>query len=213
MLDQMLPRYAEIFDQHMKSIKSWRRPVMRAIHNLLNILIHAEDSFVEHASTRSFQALINHFLRLVDQRTILEKIRSNSNNMESLIIDAVVIILTTLVFDADALDYIRRRKPTELFRQLTFAPRQSIVLNAYMLMAYTIDEEGIKNSSGDFGQLIQNIADVLNKNIAIRDRLNRNDRQNLEAVDRNIMQLIETLKGKERRTRSHFDSLAADRLF
>ena len=197
-LDKMLPNYAKIFDQHVRTIKSWRRPIMRAIHNLLTILIYAEDQFAAHVNEPAFRSLINHFLTLIDERTMLAQIRADSNNVESLIIDATLVILTMLVLDGEALNYIQEKKSTELFRQLTFAPRQTIVLNAYMMMAYTIDEEGVKNSSGNFGQLFLNIADVLNKNIKIRERLHRDDRINREAIDRNIMQLIETLKGKSK---------------
>lgn len=192
----MLPRYALIFDQHMKTIKVWHRPIMRALHNLLTILIYSEDRFATYINEPAFRSLIHHFLTLIDERTVLAQIRADSNNIESLLMDAVLIILTMLVSDAEALKFIQQSKSTELFRQLTFAPRQTIVLNAYMMMAYTIDEEDIKKTSGNFGQLFLNIADVLSKNVKIREGIKPDDRINRESVDRNIMQLIETLKGK-----------------
>ncbi len=43
--EKMLPRYVSILDKHMKTIKQWNRPMMRAVHNLIITIIYGEDYF------------------------------------------------------------------------------------------------------------------------------------------------------------------------
>lgn len=196
LLGRMLPRYASILDQHLSAVKSWTRSTMRAIHNLLTTLIYAEGYYTPHANDQAFRSLIDHLLRLLDIPALRDKVRSNSNNIETLLIDAALTIFTIVVYEPDALDYIRQRKPVAVFRQLTSAPSETIVLNAYVLLAYTVEEEDIKASLADYSQLLSTILDRLQRVIKTLQQINTNDYSNQENLTRNSMQLIETLKGK-----------------
>jgi hypothetical protein len=195
-LEILLPRYVSIFDRHMPTIATWNRPVMRAIHNIVITLIYAEGCFSFYADSRSFRLLINHLLSLLDQSTLLVKIHSSSNNIESLLIDATLVLFSVLVYEIETLDYIQQCKPIEIFRQLTFASRETIVLNAYVLFSYMIDEDYIRRSKEHFSQLTFNIVKLLQNSIDIFHRTDQHDRMKRENIHRDIIQLIDTLTGK-----------------
>ena len=169
---------------------------MRAIHNLLTTLIYAEGCYASHVTGQAFRSLIGHLLRLLDTSSLKGKIRSKSSAIETLLIDATLTIFAVMIHEADALDYIRQRKPTAVFRQLTSSPSETIVLNAYVLLAYTVEEQDIKASLAEYSQLLATILDRLQKTIKTLQQISATDYINQENLTRNVMQLIETLKGK-----------------
>src|SRR5437588_11982651 len=122
----MLPRYVSILDKHMKTIKEWKRPMMRAVHNLIITIAYAEGYFSSYTNTESFRSLINHLLNILNESTLIDKIHQNSNNIETLLIDATLVVFSVLVYESDALDYIKQCKPTTIFRQLTKTPYETI---------------------------------------------------------------------------------------
>jgi len=194
-LEIMLTRYVSILDEHMKTIKKWNRPIMRAIHNLIITIAYAEGYFSSHTNTESFRALINHLLNILNEPTLINKIQPNSNNIETLLIDATLVVFSVLVYESDALDYIKQRKPTAIFRQLTKASYESIALNAYMMLAYTMDDNDIKTLQTDLTQLLSTTISLLRKAIEARQQMNIDQNFSRENINRNILQLLETLKG------------------
>jgi len=191
----MLPRYVSILDQHMKTIKEWKRPIMRAIHNLIITIVYAEGFFTPYSKTESFRALIDHLLNILSEPTLINKIHPSSNNIETLVIDATLVVFSVLVYESNALDYIKQHKPTALLRQLTKTSYEPIVLNAYMMLAYTIDDNDIKTSQTNLTQLLSTTYNLLRKTIDKRQKMNPNQTFDQENIDRNILQLLETLKG------------------
>jgi hypothetical protein len=189
-LEVMLPRYVSILDEHMKTIKDWNRPIMRAIHNLIITIIYAEGYFSSYTKTASFRELINHILNILNEQKLIDKIQSNSNNIETLLIDATLVVFNVLIYESDALDYIKRCKPTEIFRQLTKTSNEIIVLNAYTMLAYTMDNNDIKILQDDLTQLLSTTINLLRKTIENPQQIDIN-----QNIDRNILQLLETLKG------------------
>jgi hypothetical protein len=193
--EKMLPRYVSILDKHMKTIKQWNRPMMRSVHNLIITIIYGEDYFSSRVNSESFRSLIDHLLRLLNEPTLVSKISPDSNNVETLLIDATVIVFSILVYELDALEYIKQQKSAEIFRKLTTAPCETIVVNAYMLLAYTISDNDIKASQYDLSKLLSTTINLLRKVIKNRHGTNTNQNINQENLDRNILQLVETLKG------------------
>jgi hypothetical protein len=189
-LDVMLPRYVAILDKHIQTIQQWKRPIMRAIHNLIITIVYAEEYFHSYTYTESFRSLINHLLTILNESTLIKKIHPNSNNIETLLIDATLIVFNVLVYQPNALDYIKQQKSSTIFRQLTKTSYEKIVLNAYMMLAYTIDDNDLKTSSDDLIQLFSTTFNLLEKTMANMNR---------ENIDRSILQLLETLKGNKRK--------------
>jgi hypothetical protein len=194
-LEIELPRYVSILDKHIKTIKQWNRPIMRAIHNLLITIIYAEGYFSSYTNNQSFRSLIDHLLRILTEPRLINNIQPNSHNMETLIIDATLLVFSVLVYEPDALDYIKQRKPVGIFRQLTTTPYETIVLNAYMMLAYTMDENDVKSIQDNSSQLLPITLNLLKKAIEVRHQTNTDENVNREHIDRNIIQLVETLKG------------------
>ncbi|CAF3785518.1 unnamed protein product [Rotaria socialis] len=194
-LEVMLPRYVSILDKHMKTIKEWNHSMMRAIHNLIITIVYAEGFFSSHTSSKSFRLLVNHLLHLLNEPTLINKIQSNSNSVETLLIDAALVAFSILVYEPNALDYIKALKPIGIFKKLTKNPHETIVLNAYMMLAYVIDEKTIQASVEDLSQLLFTTLKLLGNAIENRHEKNADAHSSRETIDRNIIQLIETLKG------------------
>ena len=195
-LEKMLPRYVSILNKHMKAVNEWHRPMMRAVHNLIITIIYAEDYFSLHAKNESFRALIDHLLQLLGEPVLINKIRPDTKNMESLLIDATLIVFSILVYEPDALDYMKQRNAADTFRRLSAVPSETIVLNSYMLLACTMSDTDIQTSQDDLPKLLSNTMSLLDKNIRIRHEASHNQNINPENADRSILQLVETLKSK-----------------
>lgn len=191
----MLPRYVSILDQHIKTIKEWNRPIMRAIHNLIITIVYAEGFFSSHTKTESFRTLINHLLTILNEPKLINKIHSTSNNIETLLIDATLVVFSVLVYESDALDYIKQCKPIDIFRKLTKTSYETIALNAYMMLAYTMDDNDIKTSNADLIQLLKTTYTLLQKTVDTHQQMILNANPDKENIDRNLLQLLETLKG------------------
>ncbi|CAF1992875.1 unnamed protein product [Rotaria magnacalcarata] len=194
-LEVMLPRYVSILDKHMKTIKEWNHSMMRAMHNLIITIVYAEGFFSSHTNSKSFRLLVNHLLHLLNEPTLVNKIQPNSSSVETLLIDAALVAFSILVYEPNALDYIKTLKPIATFQKLTKKPHETIVLNAYMMLAYVIDEKTIQASVDDLSQLLFTTLNLLGNAIENRHEKNDNERASRETIDRNIIQLIETLKG------------------
>jgi len=195
-LDVMLPRYVSILDKHVQTIKQWKRPMMRAMHNLIITIIYAEGFFGTYTKTDTFRQLIKHLLTILDQPTLIQRIQPNSNNVETLLIDAVLVVFSVLVYESNALDFIKQCKPIEIFRNLMKVSHETIPLNAQMMLAYTINDRDMKTSQDDLVRLLSTTFNLLKKTIDKQQQevnLNANVKQ--ENIERNIIQLLETLKG------------------
>jgi hypothetical protein len=65
------------------------------------------------------------------------------------------------------------------------------------MLAYTIDENNIKESKDDLSRLLQTTLNLLYKAVESRNKTNTDVKINSENIDRNIMQLTETLRGNQ----------------
>ncbi|UJR27361.1 hypothetical protein I4U23_008653 [Adineta vaga] len=194
-LEKMLPRYVSILNKHMKTVNEWHRPMMRAVHNLIITIIYAEDYFSSHIKNEPFRALIDHLLQLLNEPVLINKINPETKNMESLLVDATLIVFSILVYEPDALEYMKQRNAAETFRKLSSVSSETIVLNSYMLLAYTMTDNDINTSQDDLPKLLATTTSLLDKSIQTREESHQNQSINPENVDRNILQLVETLKG------------------
>ncbi|CAF0834713.1 unnamed protein product [Adineta steineri] len=194
-LEKMLPRYVSILNKHMKTIKEWNRPMMRAVHNLIITIIYAEDYFSAHINNEAFRSLIDHLLQLLNESVLINKINAESKNMESLLIDATLIVFSILIYEPDALEYLKQCKSADIFRSLATVPSETIVMNAYMLLTYTMSDSDIKTAQDDLPKLLSTTISLLQKAIKTRHESNNNQNLNQDNIDRNILQLVETLKG------------------
>ncbi|CAF3625870.1 unnamed protein product [Rotaria sordida] len=194
-LEIMLPRYVSILDKHMKTIKEWQEPIMHAIHNLIMTIVYAEGYFSSCINNKSFQLLINHLLNLLNETSLINKIHPKENNIETLLIDATLVVFSIQLYEPNALDYIKQLKPIAVFRQLTTTSREAIVLNAYMMLVHVMDENDIETVVDNLSNLLSTTLYLLGKAIETRHHTNIHEKVNQETVDRNIIQLLETLRG------------------
>ncbi|CAF3589496.1 unnamed protein product [Rotaria sordida] len=194
-LEIMLPRYVSILDKHMKTIKEWQEPIMHAIHNLIMTIVYAEGYFSSCINNKSFQLLINHLLNLLNETSLINKIHPKENNIETLLIDATLVVFSIQLYEPNALDYIKQLKPIAVFRQLTTTSREAIVLNAYMMLVHVMDENDIETMVDNLSNLLSTTLYLLGKAIETRHHTNIHEKVNQETVDRNIIQLLETLRG------------------
>ena len=179
----------------MKTIKEWNRPMMRAVHNLIITIIYAEDYFSAHINNEAFRSLIDHLLQLLNESVLINKINTESKNMESLLIDATLIVFSILIYEPDALEYLKQCKSADIFRSLAAVPSETIVMNAYMLLTYTMSDSDIKTAQDDLPKLLSTTITMLQNAIKTRHESNNNQNLNQDNIDRNILQLVETLKG------------------
>jgi hypothetical protein len=63
------------------------------------------------------------------------------------------------------------------------------------MLAYTIDENNIKESKDDLSRLLRTTLNLLYKAVDSRNKTNGDAKITSENIDRNIMQLTETLRG------------------
>ncbi|CAF3415172.1 unnamed protein product [Rotaria sp. Silwood1] len=193
-LEVMLPRYVSILDKHIKTIKEWHRPMLRSIRHLLTTLILAESCFTLHLSNEVLQSLINHLLCLINEPILINKIHHTPENQETLLINVTLLVFSVLIYESDALDYIKKCKPIKIFQKLTSTSCESIVLNAYMILAYIMDENDIKEFNIDLSRLTFSILSLLYSAVQDYNKTNLNDQVNTGDTNRNILQLAEILK-------------------
>ena len=189
----MLPRFVSIFDRHMKTVHTWKVSMLRAVYDILTILIYAGEDLHPFANQPSLRLLIDHLLRLLNQPVLISKVHPNSNNNETLVLDGTLIVLTNLVRQPDTLNYIKQGKPAGIFRQLTSVSHDEIVRNSYTMLAYTAnDDDDLKRVQKDLPQLLTTIIDALKKDMATRDQLDRSGRA---LLNQNVVHLLQTLRG------------------
>ena len=191
-LETMLPRFVSILDRHVKTVHTWKCSLLRAIHNILTILIYAGEDLHSFANHPSLRSLIDYLLRLLSQPVLIGKIHANSNNNETLLLDGILIVLTILVRQPDILNYIKQSKPAGVLQQLTSTSHEHIVRNSFTMLAYTAGEDNLKPLQKDFPRLLTTIVDVLKKDMATRDQLGKAGRA---LLDQNVAHLLETLRG------------------
>jgi hypothetical protein len=190
-LELMLPRYVSLLDKHMRTIQTWTRPMMRAVHHLLSTMIFAEGSFTVYLNEQSVRSLINHLLRLVCETRFIATLHQTGTSLPSVLINTALIILNVLVYERDALDYLKQCQSVRFFRALTSANNESIVLNAYMMLAYTMNERDLRNSSDDFIRLFHTTIGLLK---GVHQSIEGN--KSNEKISRTFLQLLETLRGR-----------------
>ncbi|CAF1940146.1 unnamed protein product [Rotaria magnacalcarata] len=194
-LEIMLPGYVLILDKHTKTIKQWQHPMMRSIRCLLATLVFAEGCFTSHLNKQSLQSLIDHLLCISKELKLSQNINKSPKTQETILIDAVLAVFILLVYESDALDYIRKCKPAKIFQKLISTSCETTVLNACMMLAYTVDENDIKGSHMDLSRLTVTILNLLNKAVEPSEQTNSPDERTAENIDRDKIQLVEILKG------------------
>lgn len=187
----MLPRYISILDKHITTVREWHSPMMRAIRYLLTTLVFAEGCFTLHLTNRSLRSLVDHLLCIVEEPLLVENIDSNPKNQETLLVDSALAVFTVLVYEDDALSYIKKTKPVEIFQKLISTRCETIVLNAYMMLAYTMNERDIKRADVDLSLLTVTILNLLH------NAIESSQHTNTENFDRDKIQLVEILKGNQ----------------
>ncbi|CAF3376261.1 unnamed protein product [Rotaria socialis] len=191
----MIPRYVLILDKHTKTIKEWQRPMMRSIRYLLTTLVFAEGCFTSHLNKQSLQSLIDHLLRISKELTPSQNINKSPKAQETILIDAVLAVFILFIYESDALDYIKKCKPVKIFQKLISTSCETTLLNACMMLAYTMDENDINGSHMDLSQLTVTILNLLHKAVEPSKQTNSPDELTAENIDRDKIQLVEILKG------------------
>ncbi|CAF1018940.1 unnamed protein product [Adineta steineri] len=189
----MLPRCVTILNTHIKTIKTWRRSIKQAMYHLLIVLVFAESYFTSYLSNESLQTFIKHLLRLVNESELIKHIKRIPINPETLLIDAALQVFSVLVYEPDALDYMKQCRPSIVFQRLAASPCKAIVSNAYLMLVYTVDENDIKESQGNLSRLLYTTLNLIHKAIYPNNGIKQDVAPSLQNISRNIIQLTETL--------------------
>jgi hypothetical protein len=188
----MIPRYAFLLDRHIQSIDQWNSPIIHAVHHVLLTVIYAKGYYTPYATGQPLQWLIDHIIRIISNSSLIKKVNEKSKSPETILIDSALRALTVFVHEPDLLVYIKHLQITSIFRSLIFLSNESIVLHAYVMLSFTLEEDDIKASEKESGRLLSKIFDTLRKKIQTLSITNQNE----EIIERNISLLVEALRGK-----------------
>jgi hypothetical protein len=179
----MLPKYILLFDRTIPSVQKWKRPMLRAVNQLLKIVNHGSGN-TKLISTHL--PLIDHILKIIDVKKFHDNLRKKLSNPETNLINTAVSLLVNLIDEPIILNHIKQKNVASSFLRLTSAPYEPLVLNIYTLLAYTTSEEDIKSMQNP-GALLSTVVKALKTSV---DKKSNNQ-------DRTV-QLLETLKGNEK---------------
>ncbi|CAF1412820.1 unnamed protein product [Adineta ricciae] len=190
LLGTMIPRYASLLDKHIQSIKEWKSSMIHAIHHLLLTVTHVRGYYTPYANGQPIKWLIDHIIRILSEPIFIEKISKKSTNSETVLIRSALQTLTILAHEPDLLIYLKQLKITSIFRSLAFVNNESIVLHAYVMLSYTLEEDDIKASEKASGRLLTKILDTLRKKIQSISVMDNDE----ESTNRNIALLMEAIQ-------------------
>jgi hypothetical protein len=190
-LDTMIPRYALLLDQYIYSINQWNPLLIHVVHHIFLTVIYAKGFYTLYATGQPIQWLIDHIIRILNESSFRKKVNEESTTPETILIDSALRTLTAFVHEPDLLAYLKHLKITSLFRSFILLSNESIVLHAYVMLSYTLEEDDIKASEKDSGRLLSNIFDSLRKKL----RLLSLSSQTEEIIERNISLLAEAVRG------------------
>ena len=137
------------------------------------------------------QWLIEHIVRIVSERSLIEKVHEKAETPETILVDSAIRTLTAFVHEPELLAFIKQLKIIPLLRSLIALPFESIVFHTYVLLSYTLDEDDIKASEKESGRLLSNLFDSLRKKLKSLSKHDAND----ESTERSIALLVEALQG------------------
>jgi hypothetical protein len=187
----MIPRYASLLEQHIKSIHQWNSPIIHAVHHILLTVSFARGYYTPYANGQPLQWFIDNVIRIISEESFVKKVNEKGTNPETILIDSALKTLTAFVHEPDLLVYIKHLKITSIFRPLIVSPNESIVLHAYVMLSYTLEEDDIKASEKESGRLLSKIFDSLRQKIKSLSTSNKNE----EITEQNISLLVEALQG------------------
>jgi hypothetical protein len=188
----MIPRYAFILDKHIQIINQWKSPIIHSVHHLLLTVIFARGYYTPYANGQPLQWFIDHIIRIISETSFINKINKKATNPETILIDSALRTLTAFVHEPDLLVYIKHLKITSMFRPLVLLSNESILLHAYVMLSYTLEEDDIIASEKDSGRLLSKIFDSLRKKIKLLSITNKNE----EIIEKKISLLVEALRGR-----------------
>ena len=178
LLATMLPQYVILLEHHLPSVQQWRRPMMRSVVHLIQMINHGS---YEHAS---LLGIADQLLKLVETPTLQKNIRAHASNVETELMEVTIAALVKLVNHPSVLAHVKQAHATSPLLQLTTCEYEPLVLNVYSLLALTMNEEDIRTMP-NAGRLLYVITDSL-KTTLTRTPDNKTS----------IEQLLEILKGK-----------------
>ncbi len=187
----MIPRYALLLDQYIQSINQWHSPLIHAVHHLLLTVIYAKGFYTPYASGQQIQWLIDHIILIISESSFRKQVNSKSTTPEPILIDSALRTLIAFVYEPDLLVYLKHLKITSLFRSLILLSNESIVLHAYVMLSYTLEEDDIKASEKDSGRLLSKIFDSLRRKLHLLSITNEHE----EIIEHHISLLVEALRG------------------
>lgn len=191
LLETMIPRYASILDRHIKFIDQWNSGIIHGIHHLLLTVVLLRGHYTNYSHGQPLRWLIDHIIRILSQPSIVNQMKEDLMNYQSLIIDSALRVLTGFVRDPDLLIYIKQLKIQSILRLLVSSPCESIAFHSYLVLSYIMDEIDIKSSEKESGRLLSNIFDSLRREIRLLSERNRHD----QAIEHNITLLVEAVQG------------------
>jgi hypothetical protein len=184
LLSTMLPRYVTILNKLVPSANRWNQSMIRSMQYLLKTINHGANQFPTNAKlVSSHLPLIDRVLKLLDEPIFYNNLRETLSNPETSFVHTAISFLVNMINEAEILAHIKQSQAARVFLRLTSCAYEPLVLNVYLLLAYTTHEEDIKAMHNP-GRLLATIIESL-KTILYQKPGKRTQ----------IEQLFETLKG------------------
>jgi hypothetical protein len=186
LLSIMLPQYITLLDKFVPSAHHWKQSMIQSMQYLLKTINHGANQFPTNAKHISYHlSLIDHVLKLVNEPIFYNNLRETLSNPETSLMDTAIRFLVNMMSEPTILAHIKQSHAATVFLRLTSCKYEPLLLNVYILLAYTTHEEDIKIMHNTDRLLITIIQ-------SLKTTLNQKPERSTQ-----IEQLLETLKGKK----------------
>ena len=183
LLSTMLSKYVTLLEHHLPSVQQWRRPMMRCVVHLIQMINHGSHEY------SSLLDVADQLLKLAETPSLQKNIRANASNVETELLDVTIAALVKMVNNPSVLAHVKQAHATNQLLPLTTCEYEPLALNAYSLLAQTMNEEDIR-AMPNAGRLLSVITDSLKKTVT-----------RTPDSKASVEQLLEILKGKYSRSR------------
>ncbi|CAF1668541.1 unnamed protein product, partial [Didymodactylos carnosus] len=97
---------------------------------------------------------------------------------ETILINSAIVLMTNLIYETTILGHVKQKQVTSTFLTLTNSKNDTIQLNAYMMLAYIMNEDDLKKMTNP-GKILSAITDILRRTLQSGDGQERNNKIDL----------------------------------
>ncbi|CAF1333726.1 unnamed protein product [Didymodactylos carnosus] len=161
----MIPRFDEILNQYVPSIKQWKAPVMRSIHHIVSMLNYGASKY-QSCSKRLGEkmSIIDNILIILEEPVMINNIVENLTNQQTILINTICVFMSNIIYDSTILTYLKQKELTPRFTALTQSKNEQIRLNCQMILGYIMKEDDVTDPQKILAKVVDNLKKALNGN-------------------------------------------------